>query len=97
MEDCKVLKFRNKKLEFEEKMKKQNIKEIAKFLIDSCEGDFAIVFKTKDIEHIFDGIKDTRFIVAMSDVEKRKTDNPDYFFTGFANSDNRQYFDLKND
>lgn len=95
MKDFKVLKFRNKKAELKEIMKKQQIKEVAHFLINECKGDFAIVFKTKDIEHLFDGIQmNKNFIVAMSDIEKIIVDHPEYFFQGF---NSRQYFDLDSD
>lgn len=88
-------KKRNKKINIEnvkEQIRRQNIKELAHFLIDSYEGDFAIIFKTKGIEHIFDDVeKDAEFIVAISDVEKTKVSNPDYFFKNFSE---RQYFGL---
>ena len=86
---AKILKFIQKKLK-----KKQNIeiKKTAHLLIDLCEGDFAIVFKTEDMKKYFDEVVDENFIVAMSDIEKRKIDNPEYFFSGFSGS--RQYFDL---
>lgn len=67
MNSCKILQFRSRKAELEEIAKKQIIKNTAKYLIDSCDGDFAIVFRTKDVKHLFDNVGDRRFVIAMSD------------------------------
>jgi putative heme iron utilization protein len=85
----KVIQFKKKPREEINTMQRK--KEIAHFLIDECYSDFALVFKTKDVEHVFDGIEEADFIVALTDIAKSKVDNEDYFFAGFSS---RQYFDL---
>lgn len=73
-------------------MEKQEIKDAAKFLIDLCEGDFALIFKTEDMKEYFDGVSNDDFMVALSDVDKRSWKHPEYFFKNFGTS--KQYIKL---
>lgn len=66
----KVIQFASKKEKIDKKLKTQKAKSIAHLLIDLCEGDFAIVFKTKDMEEHFDGLVDKDFLIAITDVKK---------------------------
>lgn len=83
-----------------EKEKRKNIKkylennqakEMAKDLIDHCEGDFAIVFNKESANSIFDNIT-SEFVIAITDIDKIDLDNPEYFFKNFFMS--KKYFDL---
>jgi len=95
MDKGKIIEFRKKEKITQEELRKQRIIENAHFLIDSCKGDFVIIFKTKDIGYLFeDDIKDSEFMIAMSDVKMRKVNNLDYFFSGLLDSGNSTYFDL---
>lgn len=83
---------RDKRKNIKKHLEADRVKEVAKALIDYCEGDFAIVFNKKSSESLFNEVtKD--FVVAMSDIEKRDWRHPESFFRNFGSS--RAYFDLR--
>lgn len=98
MDNGKIIQFEDKKQEKKLKRlkfkKASEAKRLAHLLIDLCEGDFAIIFKSEDMKEHFNGsVGHKDFLVAMTDVEKRDHNHPDYFFRNFGGS--KQYFDLE--
>ncbi|GEM_PF-5135197 len=89
----KIIDFPNKKLQNEKVERKENILNTVNFILENFDGDFAIVFKTKDVEHLFDGVCGEEFIVGLSNIKTRSSKKDDYFFSKFSS---RQYLDLDN-
>ncbi len=93
-----TLKKEREKQDFENLVKKEKIKKMARFLINLCEGDFAIVFKAKDMAKYFDDdISKDDFFIAITDIEKIKSENPDYFFRNFGFGSKRVWIDLQSE
>lgn len=88
------LKERDIRRNIKQHIETNRTKEMAKLLIDYCEGDFAIVFNKKSADSLVNGMTHD-FLVAMTDIEKRDHNHPDFFFRNFGCS--RGYFDLKGD
>ncbi len=84
---------KSKRKNLKKHIKINKAKEMAKFLIDYAEGDFAIVFDKESIKSLFDNA-DSDFVVAMTDIEKRNWDHREPFFKNFL-GDKTKYFDLE--
>lgn len=82
----KVIQFPKEHIEIR---KLEEAKELAKMLIDKCEGDFSIVFKGEDMEHLFadeEGMRE--YLIATTNKS---------FLDDILKSKRHSYFKLKED
>lgn len=84
-EFMKVIQFPKEHIE-ERKIKEA--KDIAKMLIDECDGDFSVVFKSEDVQHLFKDDAEKEFLVATTDIR---------FLDKILISKGHAYFKLKED
>lgn len=89
-----IIQFPNKKKEYQDKLEKQRMKDTVNLLIDNCDGEFCIVFKTEDIGHLFDSKLDSEFTICTTNIKNIDSKNDEYFFSNFTLS-KKQYFKLK--
>ena len=83
---------REAKAKAEAKAERSHVKDMAHWLIDKYDGDFAIVLHSENLKDIADGLNGAKFIAAVSDVKKIDR-GEDYFFADFYRS-NMQFLDL---
>jgi len=81
----KVIQFPKEHIE---ERKLQEAKDTAKMLIDKCNGDFSIVFKSEDIQHLFKDDAEKEFLIATTDIR---------FLDKVLISKGHAYFKLKED
>lgn len=78
----KIIKFPNKK----EELKKKAMKDLAKYLIDNTDGDFCVIFKGEDMQHLFDDDIERKYLTASTNIDK---------FEGLElNNKNTSWFEL---
>lgn len=95
MGNSKVIDFNlmKKKKQKKRDMRKADnkVNVVAQLLIEECQGDFALVFKTESIYHLLENVPDADFIVALSNIETKNLNNSNFFFANFRS---KAYLDL---
>jgi hypothetical protein len=90
-----IIKFPKEHLD---NLKKERMKKMINLLIDLSDGDFALIFKTKDMTRVFEGDFKEEFVICMSDISQISWKKDNYFFKGFNDvlspNSNRRFFDL---
>lgn len=71
-----------------DKRKMEEAKEVAKMLIDKCEGDLSLVFKADDMQYLFNDEMDRKYLIATTQIS---------FMDNILEHKRHAYFKLKED